>query len=63
MVRNDRTIAQTDVWIGDEADAKFAEMVEKVTVELHPSFSNPHVELTSVPYEHTRIGWGVFTSN
>jgi transcription initiation factor IIF auxiliary subunit len=36
------------------------QIIEKVVVDLHPTFRPAQLTLTSAPFEVKRLGWGVF---
>jgi transcription initiation factor IIF auxiliary subunit len=46
-------------YIRDPA-GKPLDWIEKVVVDLHPTFNPPKVTLTKEPFEVNRIGWGTF---
>ena len=35
-------------------------LLQKVQINLHPTFNPPQFDLTKAPFEFDRIGWGVF---
>jgi len=46
---------------GDSENGDISEYVEKIVVNLHPTFNPPTLTLTTKPFQIARYGWGTFT--
>jgi len=44
----------------DDVNGKLTDYVERIVVDLHPTFTPNKVELKEEPFQFSRLGWGTF---
>jgi hypothetical protein len=58
--REDGNIHQWTFFIRMDNEQKTRKYIDKVVIELHPTFHPSKITLTEPPYAVRRLGWGVF---
>jgi len=44
----------------EDPSVDIGSIIDRIIVQLHPTFPNPTIELTQPPFETTQKGWGLF---